>query len=163
MARKIAYSSMLTALAMIFSYVEAIIPVSFGAAGIKPGLANLVVLVGLYFLPPVQIFIILLTRIVLAAFMFGNMTSLAYSLTGGIVSFFVMLLMKKIKGFSIVGVSIAGGTAHNLGQLAAAVCILGSTSVVYYMPILMAAGAVAGAFTGIIGQRVRYYLNAHNN
>lgn len=162
MARKIAYSSMLVALSLIFSYVEAILPFSFGMPGIKLGLANLVVLTGLYFFPPVQVFVILTVRIVLAAFMFGNMTSLMYSLAGGIAGFFVMLLIKRLKGFSITGVSIAGGVTHNLGQLVVAALVLQSLSIVYYLPFLLIGGAVSGMLIGIVGQRIKHYLNHYN-
>lgn len=99
MARKIAYAAMMAALAMIFSYIEALIPFSFGVPGIKLGLANLVVLVGLYFMEQQLVFGILITRIVLSGFLFANLSTLLYSLAGGIVSFGVMLLLKRIKGF----------------------------------------------------------------
>ena len=155
MARKIAYSSMLTALAMILSYVEALIPFSVGVAGIKLGLANLVVLTGIYYMPTKQVFVISVARIVLSAFMFGNMASLIYSMAGCVVSLLVMLLIKKLKCFSIVGVSIAGGTAHNIGQFIVAACVLKSRGIIYYLPLLMIGGAVAGLIVGIVAEQVR--------
>lgn len=151
---------MLAALAMIFSYVEAILPFSFGVPGIKLGLANLVVLIGLYFLPPVQVLVILIVRIILAAFMFGNMASLVYSFAGGIASFLITLLMKSLKSFSITGVSIAGGVTHNLGQLVVAACVIQSFSIIYYLPVLMLGGAVSGMLIGIVGHRVKHYLKS---
>lgn len=154
MARKIAYSSMLTALAMILGYVETLIPFSVGVAGIKLGLANLVVLMGLYYMPPRQVFIILVARIVLSAFMFGSMASLIYSMAGGVVSFLVMLGLKRLKGFSIVGVSIVGGTAHNIGQFIVAACVLKSWGIVYYLPLLMIGGAAAGLAVGVVARQV---------
>ncbi len=155
MTKRIAYSAMLVALAMIFSYVEALIPISFGVPGIKLGLANLVVVVGLWMMPSPQVFAILLTRIILVAFMFGNMTSLLYSLAGGILSFLVMLLLKKCKGFSIVGISMAGGVSHNIGQLVVAALVVENMSVFYYLPVLMIAGLVTGMLIGVVGQRVK--------
>ena len=158
MARKIAYAAMMAALAMIFSYIEALIPFSFGVPGIKLGLANLVVLVGLYFMEPQLVFGILITRIVLSGFLFANLSTLLYSLAGGIVSFGVMLLLKRIKGFSIVGVSIAGGVSHNIAQLVVAAVVVENRYVFSYLPILLTAGMVTGMLIGIVGERVKPYL-----
>lgn len=157
--KRVAYSAMLTALAMIFSYIETLIPFSFGVPGIKIGLANMVVLLGLYFLKPLQTMAVSVLRIVLTSFLFGNMASLLYSLAGGLLSFLVMLLLiKKCKGFSTVGISIAGGVSHNIGQLAVAAYVLQSTSVLYYLPVLMIAGLLSGMLIGIAGGRVRSTL-----
>ena len=158
MARKIAYAAMMAALAMIFSYIEALIPFSFGVPGIKLGLANLVVLVGLYFMEQQLVFGILITRIVLSGFLFANLSTLLYSLAGGIVSFGVMLLLKRIKGFSIVGVSIAGGVSHNIAQLVVAAVVVENRYVFSYLPILLTAGMVTGMLIGIVGERVKPYL-----
>lgn len=155
MAKRIAYSAVLVALAMIFSYVEILIPISFGVPGIKLGLANLVVVVGLWMMPPIQVFGILVARIILVAFMFGGMSSLLYSLAGGILSFGIMLLLKKCKGFSIIGISMAGGVSHNIGQLVVAALVVENLSVFYYMPVLMIAGLVTGMLIGVVGQQVK--------
>ena len=159
MAKKIAYSSILVALALILSYVEALIPINFGIPGVKLGLANLVIVIGLYFLNTSQVFVILITRIILVSFLFGNMSAMLYSLAGGIISFMVMLLMKKIKGFSIVGVSIAGGVAHNIGQLIVASLVVENFKLIYYLPVLMIAGTLTGMLIGIIAQQVRQHIH----
>lgn len=158
MTKRIAYSAMLVALAMIFSYVEILIPFSFGIPGIKLGLANLVVVVGLWIIPPMQVLGILIARIILVAFMFGNMSSLIYSLAGGLLSFCVMLLLKKCKGFSQIGISMAGGVSHNIGQLIVAALVVENLHVFYYAPILLIVGLVTGMLIGVVGQRVCGYL-----
>ena len=158
MTKKIAYSAMLVALAMIFSYVELLIPFSFGVPGIKLGLANLVIVVGLWILPKTQVLVILIARIMLVALLFGNMSSMIYSLAGGMVSFFVMQLLKKCKGFSQIGISIAGGVSHNVGQLVVAALVVENLYVFYYAPVLLVAGLVTGMLIGIVGQRVCTYL-----
>lgn len=112
MAKRVAYSAILIALAMIFSYVEVLIPFHFGIPGIKLGLANLVVVMAIYILKPAQTLVISIARIVLVSFLFGSMSSMLYSLAGGVLSFLVMLLLRKNKGFSVMGVSIAGGVSH---------------------------------------------------
>lgn len=158
MTKRIAYSAMLVALAMIFSYVEILIPFSFGIPGIKLGLANLVVVVGLWIIPPMQVLGILIARIILVAFMFGNMSSLIYSLAGGLLSFCVMLLLKKCKGFSQIGISMAGGVSHNIGQLIVAALVVENLHVFYYAPILLIVGLVTGMLIGVVGKRVCGYL-----
>lgn len=162
MTRKIAYSAMMVALAMIFSYVEALIPFSFGIPGMKLGLANLIVVIGLFFLEPLQVFGILIARIVLVAFMFGNMSSLVYSLVGGSFSLCVMLLLKRCKGFSMIGISMAGGVSHNVGQLVVAACVVENLHVFYYMPVLLVAGLLTGMLIGMAARQTMPYLRMLN-
>lgn len=155
-AQKVAVSAMLAAVSMIFGYVESLIPIFLGVPGIKLGLANLIVLTGLYFLSPCQVLFILTARIILSAFLFGNMASLFYSLAGGILSLAAMLLCRRLKIFTMTGVSIAGGVCHNIGQLAVAMMVVKNMKLLYYCPVLMIAGAVAGAVIGIVGQKCRH-------
>ena len=115
-SRRVSSGAMLVALAMIFSYVESLIPINLGVPGIKLGVANLVTVTGLYILAPMEVLLVVILRVLLVGFMFGNGMSILYSLAGGILSFLVMLLLKQIKGFSMIGVSIAGGVSHNIGR-----------------------------------------------
>ena len=148
-SKRVAYCGVLTALALIFSYVESLIPINFGVPGIKLGLANLIVLLGLYFLPAGQVLIISIMRILLSGFMFGNAMSIIYSLAGGFLSFLIMLLLKKTK-FSIMGMSIAGGVSHNIGQLLVAMIVLSTAKLFFYLPALMISGVITGALIGIL-------------
>lgn len=163
-AKTVAYSAMFVALALIFSYVEVLIPFNFGIPGVKLGLANLVVVTGLGYLDKRQVFIILAARIFLVSFMFGNMSMLIYSLAGGVLSFAVMCILSHIKGFSVIGVSVAGGISHNIGQLVVAMCVVENISLVFYLPVLMVSGMITGMLIGIISVRVggvvgRFYGN----
>ena len=121
--KSVAYCAMLTALAMIFGYVEALVPFHFGLPGVKLGVANIVIVLALYQLPVGQVFAIQVMRIVLVSFLFGNVSMMLYSLAGGILSLLIMLLLKKTNWFSITGISIVGGVSHNLGQLAVALLV----------------------------------------
>lgn len=159
MAKKVAYSAMLVSLAMIFSYVEVLIPISFGIPGIKLGLANLVVVVGLFFMSPAQVFTVLVVRILLSSFMFGNMSSLIYSLAGGCCSFSMMVLLKRRKELSMTGISMFGGVCHNAGQLLVATIVVQNFRVLYYLPALLISGVLTGMITGIIGQNVKKYIS----
>ena len=107
-AKRIANMAMLVALAIIFSYVEFMIPINLGIPGIKLGLANLVIVIALYILKISDVWIISILRILIMGFMFGSGMLIIYSLAGAIVSLIVMMLVKKINGFSIMGVSMIG-------------------------------------------------------
>ena len=158
MAKRVAYSAIMTSLAMIFSYIEVLIPFHFGIPGIKLGLANLIVVIALYILKPTQALLISVVRIVLVSFLFGSMSSMLYSLAGGILSFLVMLLLKKCRGFSMMGISIAGGVSHNIGQLLVAAMVIESMNIFYYMPVLLVAGLITGMLIGIVAKSVSRHI-----
>lgn len=150
MAKKVALGGMLTALALIMSYVESFIPINFGVPGIKLGLANLVVLSGFYFLDAREVLSISVMRILLAGFLFGNVASIAYSLAGGLLSFLVMYLLIRTGKFSVIGVSIAGGVSHNIGQIIVAVLVTKTRQLFFYFPVLVVAGVVTGILIGAL-------------
>lgn len=154
MAGKVAKIGIFVALAMIFSYIEMLIPFHFGIPGVKLGVANIVVVAGLYLLGAKETFVISLLRILLMGLMFGNGVSLLYSMAGGMLSFLVMCIAKKTRYFSVLGVSVAGGTAHNIGQLAAVAFVLGSSAIAVYLPVLLAAGVVTGALIGLLSRQI---------
>ena len=152
--KKIANMAMLVVLAMIFSYVESLIPINFGVPGMKLGIANLVTVTGIYFLALPEILLVVVMRVHLIGFMFGNGMSIIYSLAGGILSVLVMTLLKKTKGFSEVGVSIAGGIAHNIGQLIVAAIVVENMKLVYYLPALLIAGTITGCLIGMLSKKM---------
>lgn len=152
--KKLALMGLFTALAMIFGYVEAILPISVGIPGVKLGLANIVIVFALYRLKPSEAFFINIIRIILVNFMFGNLSVMLYSLSGGLLSFAVMVLLKKTDKFSIYGVSIAGGVFHNIGQLIAAMLVLETSSLIYYGPALLLSGLITGLVIGITAKEV---------
>ncbi len=154
MSKKISTGALLVALAMIFSYIETLIPIHFGVPGMKLGIANLVIVIGLYLLKPQEVLLISIVRILLAGFMFGSGMSVIYSLAGGILSFFAMLLLKHTGKFSIVGVSLFGGTIHNIGQLLVAAAVIENMKLFYYLPVLVIAGTVTGILIGLIAGRI---------
>jgi len=150
-AKRVAFYGMFVALAFVFSYIEVLIPFSIGIPGVKLGLANIVVLTALYAMGTKESFVISCIRIVLVGFTFGNMFSILYSLAGGLLSWIVMSLCKKTNCFSIVGVSVAGGISHNIGQIVTAALILENVSLGYYLPVLLIAGTGTGVIIGILG------------
>ena len=150
--RRVALDGILVALAMIFSYIETFIPFNFGVPGIKLGLANLVVLLGLTFLPALDVFLVSMVRILLSSLLFGNVMSLWYSLAGGILSFLLMLLLTRRGGYSLIGISMAGGVMHNIGQVLTAALIVKTIGLAGYLPVLLVAGLVTGAVIGALAK-----------
>ncbi len=154
-SKRIAVVGLLTALAFILSYLESLLPVPVPIPGIKLGLANLVVLVALYLLGPGEAFALSMVRIILISFTFGSPSTLLFSLAGGLLSFLVMWVLSRKEDFSIIGVSVAGGIMHNVGQLAVAAAVVKSGSLLYYLPVLLAAGVVTGLAIGVVGSLVK--------
>lgn len=150
-AQMAARYGMLVALAFVLSYVEAMVPLPIPIYGVKLGLANLVTVVGLYTVGIPGTAAVSLARIVLAGLTFGNMFSMIYSLCGGIVSFLLMVLVKKAGWFDQTGVSIIGGIGHNIGQLCVAALVVQTKGVFYYLPVLMVSGVAAGLVIGLLG------------
>ena len=148
--KALALSAMFACLALIFSYVEAIIPFSVGIPGVKLGLANLVVVIVLYEMNVRYALLINIIRILIAGLLFSGVFGALYSLAGGILSLLVMWLLKKTKLFSMIGVSMAGGVAHNMGQLLVAAAIVSNLRMFLYFPILMFSGLVTGILMGIV-------------
>lgn len=154
MKNKVPCFGMFTALALIFSYVETLIPIHFGVPGIKLGLANLIVVIVLYKWGAKQALLISVLRILLSGFMFGNMFSIVYSLSGGLLSLFFMNVLKKKNSFSIIGVSLAGGVTHNLGQLIVAMLVVESYKAGFYFPVLMISGMLTGFLIGVLSTEI---------
>ncbi len=151
-AKKTAFLGLMTAIAMVLSYLEAVLPPLYAAVpGIKLGLPNVVIIFLLYRFSFKEAISVSLVRVLLTSLLFGNVMTLAYSTAGAILSIALMALIKKTDKFSCVGVSIAGGVAHNIGQIAVAVILLNSTLIAYYMLVLLITGTVAGVFIGLMG------------
>lgn len=154
MKTRVAYFGVLTALALVFSYVESLIPINLGVPGAKLGLANLIVVIALYKIGIKEAYILSIVRIVLSGFIFGNLFGILYSLAGGLLSLTAMVVLKRMDKFSIIGISMTGGVFHNVGQLVLAGIIVESTSVIYYLPPLLIVGLITGFVIGLISSEV---------
>ena len=148
--KKIALGGILTALAMIFSYIESLIPIPLPVPGVKLGIANIAIISVLYLLGSGQALLVNLLRITLTAVLFGNFNSFLFSMAGGMLSLLVMVILKKSGHFSIVGVSVAGGVFHNVGQITA-VFLMDTTAIYFYLPVLLIFGIVTGIIIGLMG------------
>ena len=148
-ASKIAQYGLLTALALVLSYLESLVP-SLGVPGVKLGLPNIAIVFALYRLGWRDACIISLVRVFLVFLLFGNGAALAYSIAGAALSLSLMGLLKKTGRFSSVGVSVAGGVAHNAGQILVAMALLETARLAWYLPVLWISGTVAGVLIGIV-------------
>ena len=147
--RKITVAAVLTALAMILSYLESLIPAFVALPGVKIGLANIVTVFALYMIGWRGAICVSLVRALLTALLFGNAASLFYSLCGALLSFAGMLLIKAIPLFSPVGVSTVGGVLHNIGQIFASALLMKTAAVFAYLPVLLLSGTIGGVVVGI--------------
>ncbi|MEQ2577230.1 Gx transporter family protein [Hominiventricola aquisgranensis] len=158
--KRLALMGLLTALGLIIGYIEFLIPIPLGIPGVKPGFANIVIVWALYSLGPWEALMINGMRIFLSGFLFGNFSMILYSLAGAAVSFLCMCLAKKSGLFSMTGVSMIGGVMHNMGQLLVAMAVLETVSLVYYGPVLLAAGVITGLLIGIVTGEVKKRITA---
>ena len=158
--KNITVMALFSAVAIIFSYIEAILPPIWSAIpGIKVGLANIVTVTLLYKFSIKEASIVAFIRIIIIALLFGNAMTLIYSIAGFVLSVAIMAILKRTNLFSTVGVSIAGGVFHNLGQIIVAMLLLQTKEIGYYMIVLAITGTVAGILIGIASNLMLKYSN----
>lgn len=149
-SKKIATIGILTALALIISLFEALLPPIIPILPFaKVGLSQIVILSALIILGPFEASVVLLVRSLLVAIFVGNPSMMLYSIPAGIISLALMTGLLKSKSFSIIAISMASGAIHNLVQITVASFITKSTAVFFYAPYLMIFGAIAGVVTGL--------------
>ena len=148
-AGRITRLALLTAIALTIFLAEAQLPV-IPIPGVKLGLPNLAIVFALYRLGWKDACAVSLVRVVLVALLFGNGAALAYSIAGAALSLALMGLLKRTGKFSSVGVSVAGGVAHNAGQILVAMALLETSRLAWYLPVLWISGMIAGVLVGIV-------------
>lgn len=166
MTKKTAQLGLFLALALILAYVESLIPFSFGIPGIKLGLPNLVVVLLLCSENigtdigngAREALFVNILRIILSGFLFSNLYTILYALAGALFSFTAMLVGRRMRCFSVIGVSVLGGVFHNIGQIIIAMLVVETVYISYYVPFLIAAGTVTGAVLGIAAIELTPYL-----
>lgn len=160
--KKMVTLASLIAIAMILSYVEHLVPAFVAVPGVKMGLSNIATVFALYTLGWPFSICVSVVRVFLSGLLFGNLFSLIYSLSGAFLALAVMILLKRIDKFSTVGVSVAGGVMHNVGQIIAACIVMNSAAIsLYVIPLIISgtlAGIVIGLLSGILIERIKKYL-----
>lgn len=153
-SKQIALCGVLVAVALVLSLVEKMIPIQalVPVPGIKLGLANVVTVFALTHLRLRETIAIILVRVTLASVFMGSITAFLFSLFGSLLAMAVMKLLFYGEGicFSLAGISVAGAAAHNIGQIGAAVVVLGTTDVIGYLPMLLVVSIPMGLVTGLV-------------
>lgn len=156
--KKLIILSILTALSMVLSYIEMLLPPIYAAVpGIKIGLANIIIVFLIYKDSFKSAFLVSVVRVILVSLLFGNAVMLAYSLAGAVLSLCLMAILKRTNRFSNISVSVVGGVAHNLGQIIVAVILMQTPQIAYYMAVLAISGTLCGIAVGIISAYVLKY------
>ena len=150
MSKKIAYIGIFAGIAIAAGIFERGLPAIVPVPGIKLGLANIAVIIALYTLGEKTAIAVSLIRIFIIGFLFSGPMGIIYSLSGGVLSFFAMLLAAKSQIFGVIGVSVLGAFFHSLGQIAIAALLIQSAGIFSYMAILGVSSAVTGAVMGLI-------------
>ena len=150
-SKKIAFLGIVTALALVLSFVESLLPPLYSAVpGIKIGLPNIIVIFTLYKLSFKEAAAVSLVRVFAVSLLFGNPMTFAYSITGAVLSLLIMVILKKTNSFSLIAISIAGAVFHNIGQIMIAVIILQTAEIGYYLIPLTVSGVLSGTAVGIV-------------
>ena len=147
---KITFLGLFTAVALVLSFLETLIPNIVPIPGFKLGLANFAVLLAFYLFGIKEAVIVDLCRIILAALLFGSFFSFWYALTGAVFALLIELIIKKTDKFSPIGVSLFGAVFHNLGQFLVAVIVLKSPGILYYLPFTLLFCVLSGALNGYL-------------
>ena len=153
-AQFVARVALMASLALIFSYVEAIIPYNPGIPGIKLGIANVVTVIALYKYGWKEAASVSVIRIIVAGLLFNGVFGMLYSLAGAVLSLIGMIGLKKTGLFSVIGVSMAACVLHNMGQLLVAAALIEDLRIFFYFPVLLFSGIAAGILVGIISTMV---------
>ena len=156
-ARRLSLSALLVALMLILGYLESLIPIGT-VPGIKLGLSNSVLLLGLYWLGIPTTVCLMLAKVVLSGLLFSGVSAMLFSLAGGALSLAVMALLYRLGGFSPVVIGMAGGLFHNVGQVGLAMLMLETDRLVYYMAVLMFVGMGTGFVTGTLARLLQKRL-----
>jgi heptaprenyl diphosphate synthase len=145
---RVAFLGLFTAFAMILSFVESQIPTFVAIPGIKLGLPNIAIIIILYKFGYKEAITVSLLRVLLTSLLFGTVLSMLYSIAGAVLSFIAMILLKKF--LSIVTVSVIGGVCHNIGQIVVACLVTETAQLMYYLPVLIISGVIAGIVVGLV-------------
>ncbi len=157
-AEKVALSGLLIAMMLVLGYVESLLPSVSGIPGIKLGLSNGVLIFAVYMLDLPTAWVLMVLKVLLSGLLFGGFNTILYALAGGVLSMAVMTGLSRVRGIHPVTVSMAGGVMHNVGQVAVAMALFHTNQLLYYMAVLVLAGLVCGALTGVCAAAVMKHL-----
>lgn len=159
--RRMTFLGLMVGYSLVLYIIESLIPNPLVALfpGAKLGLSNIITLISLIVLGARDTLIILTIRVILSSIFAGPLSYLLFSIGGAYISLVSMYLVSRIKGFSIIGVSIAGAIGHNIGQLLIASMIVENINMVGYLPFMLIASLVTGMFVGMVANYAVPKLN----
>jgi heptaprenyl diphosphate synthase len=158
MNKSIARIGLLVTISLMLSYIERFFIIPVPVPGIKLGLANMAVVMALYIIGVRAAVVVSILKVLLSALLFGSVGSLMFSMGGALLALIVMISAKHLKSVSIIGVSALGGISHNIGQILVAALVVHNMGLLYYLPILLAAGGIMGVVNGLVSRTVVYYV-----
>lgn len=151
--KKLTLLALLTAIALTIFMVEAQIPALVPVPGVKIGLANIVTVFAVFAIGAKEGTLVLFSRIFLGSVFAGNFSTILYSGAGGLFAIVTTILLKKILTDKQLWVAGAmGAIAHSVGQMAMAILVTGTPSIIVYLPVLIAISIITGLFTGLCAQ-----------
>lgn len=159
---KLVLFSLLVTLGTALHTMEILLPNLLVLPGAKLGLANIVTLMALFIYGVKEAMAVSVLRVLFASLLTGTLFSVGFllSLAGAVFSLVVMgALVRYLPVFSIIGVSIAGAIAHNIGQILLAAWILQTKYILFYLPFLLLAGVPTGFLTGSAAGYLKKYLS----
>lgn len=160
--KRLTRDALLAAIALCLFVVELQLPSPVPIPGVKLGLANVITVVSMFLMGPGDTLMILLVRILLGSIFAGQMMALIYSLSGGMLCFIAMLLLRRILTMQQIWVcSVIGAIFHNIGQVLAAMAVTATLQLAVYLPVLLVSGIITGAFTGLTAQFAANRLKLH--
>ncbi len=157
--KKISILSILISLAMVLSYVDSLIHIPFTPPYFKIGIANIAIIYTLYKMGVKEACTVSIFRLILSSILFSNIITLAYSFAGAILSLSLMILLKSMKKFTRITISIIGAISHNVGQIVVAIILMDTKEIALYLPVLIITGIVAGLGVGILSNIVIKYTD----
>lgn len=155
--KKLIFIAIMISSSIVLSIVESMISSAvFIIPGVKLGLANIITLIILYIYGKKDASLVVILRIFLVALVYSGLFNPTawMSLAGGVFALLTMILMKQIKIFSIVSVSVAGALTHMVGQITMAIFVLDTPTLIYYLPYMILISIPTGIFTGVVGKKL---------
>ena len=152
--QRLARISLLSALALVLSYIETMIPLPVALPGVKLGLANVAVVVALLGIDTRAAAAVAVVKVMASGFLFGSPMMLMYSLGGTALAFAGSAAASRIPGLGAVATCMVAAILHNAGQIAVAALLLGTSSVLLSLPPLALAACATGFVTGAVASGV---------
>lgn len=153
--KKLTVMAMLCAIALTIFMVEAQIPPLAPIPGVKMGLSNIVTVFAVFSLGPGEAAAILFVRIFLGAVFAGNFSTILYSAAGGLCAILVTIGLRRILNNKQLWVAgCIGAIAHSIGQMAMAIFLTGTPSLIVYLPFMILCSVISGLFTGLCAQEL---------